>query len=191
MFERLRVDLLSAIRSLAATPVPVAAAIVTLAVAVGVNLAMFGLIDRAILSPAEHVVSPDRLFTIGIVPPESRPGSPPMTSTSYVGFLAIRDQVPALSSAAAFSRNAATVVINGEQREVAAMTISAEYFDTLGVRPMLGRGVHAGDESTSAAPPVVLSYAFWRAGLSGDGGVIGRRRVSGPSHGDSFTPPRG
>ena len=58
MLERLRVTLLSATRSLAATPVPVLAAIITLAVAVGVNLAMFGLIDRAVLSPAEHVSSP-------------------------------------------------------------------------------------------------------------------------------------
>src|SRR5690349_2772475 len=117
MVERLRADLLSAARSLVATPIPVAAAIVTLAVAVGVNLAMFGLIDRAVLRPAEHVVSPERLFTIGIVPPGVKPGSPPMVSTSYVGFTSIRDQVPAIEAAAAFSRGVSTVVINGEQRE--------------------------------------------------------------------------
>src|SRR5262245_15522727 len=126
MLERLRTDVLSAARSLAATPIPVLAAIVTLAVAVGVNLAMFGLIDRAVLSPAEHVVNPERLFTIGIVPPGGKPGSPPMTSTSYVAFTSIRDQVPAVKSAAAFTRNSTSVVVNGEQREAQSMTISEE-----------------------------------------------------------------
>jgi len=173
MLERLRTDVLSAIRSLAATPVPVLAAIVTLAVAVGVNLAMFGLIDRAVIRPAAHVVRPDRLFTIGIVPPNAKPGSPPMTSTSWVAFTSIRDQVPAVKGAAAFSRNATSVVVNGEQREVQSMTISAEYFDLLGVVPMLGRGIDGGDDA--AAPPAALSYAFWRSALSGDRDVIGRR----------------
>ena len=172
MFERLRVDLVSATRSLSATPVPVVAAIVTLAVAVGVNLAMFGLIDRALLSPAEHVSNPERLFTIGIVPPGAKPGGPPMTTTSYVGFMSIRDGVPALKGAAAFMRNATSVVIDGEQKPVQSMTVSEEYFDVLGASPMIGRGIHEGDQSDS---PAVLSYAFWRSSLSGDQDVIGRR----------------
>ena len=161
MFERLRADVFSAVRTLAATPVPVLAAIFTLAVAVGVNLAMFGLIDRAVLSPAEHVVGPERLFTIGIVPIGAKPGSPPMTSTSYVAFTEIRDQVPAVEVAAAFIRSSTSVVVNGEQREVQSMAISEEYFDVLGALPLLGTGIHAGDDSEpTAAPPAVLSYAF-------------------------------
>jgi len=176
MLERLRVDVVSATRSLAATPVPVLAAILTLAVAVGVNLAMFGLIDRAVLSPAEHVSSPERLFTIGIVPPGAKPGAPPMTSTSYVGFTAIRDQVPAVKGAAAFMRNATSVVIDGEQREVQSMTVSEEYFDVLDASPMLGAGIHVADRSDT---PAVLSYSFWRSSLSGDRDVIGRRITVG------------
>src|SRR5436190_11529857 len=176
MVERLRTDVLSAMRSLAATPVPVLAAIVTLAVAVGVNLAMFGLIDRAVISPAAHILEPERLFTIGIVPPGAKPGSPPMTSTSYVAFTSIRDQLPAVKSAAAFTRSAASVVVDGEQREVQSMTVSEEYFDVVGGRTLLGPGIHAGaDASPTAAPPAVLSYAFWRSALSGDRDVIGRR----------------
>ena len=98
MFERLRVDLVSATRSLSATPVPVVAAIVTLAVAVGVNLAMFGLIDRALLSPAEHVSNPERLFTIGIVPPGAKPGGPPMTTTSKYSSDTVIDRTSSCSS---------------------------------------------------------------------------------------------
>jgi len=176
MFERLRVDTISAARSLAATPVPALATILTLAVAVGVNLAMFGLIDRALLSPAEYVMSPGRLFTIGIVPPGASPGSPPMTSTSYRSFTSIRDQVPAVKGAAAFARSATSVVVDGEQREAQSMAISGEYFDVLGASPLLGGGIHAGaDSAPTPAPPVVLSYGFWRSSLSGDRDVIGRR----------------
>ncbi|HYE87188.1 MAG TPA: ABC transporter permease, partial [Vicinamibacterales bacterium] len=80
-----------------------------------------------------------------------------------------------IRGAAAFSRSATSVVVNGEQREAQSMTISAEYFDLLGATPMLGRGVHADDLPTTAAPPVVLSYTFWRSGLAADRDVIGRR----------------
>src|SRR6185295_10442035 len=56
MLERLRSEIVTATRSLTSTPVPVAAAVLTLAVAVGVNLAMYGLIGRALLNPPAHVV---------------------------------------------------------------------------------------------------------------------------------------
>ena len=176
MLERLRSDVLAATRSLAATPVPVLAAVVTLAVAVGVNLAMVGLIDRAMLSPASHVESPAQLFTIGIVPPGAKPQSPPMTSTSYVAFRSIRDHVPAIQGAAAFTRIATSIVVDGHQQEARSMTVSEEYFDLLGASPMRGPGIHAGADSQSTAlPPAVLSHAFWRSSLLGDRDVIGRR----------------
>ena len=118
--------MLTATRSLAATPVPVVAAVLAIAVAVGVNLAVLGLIDRAMLSPAAHVVAPERLFTIGIVPPGAKPLSPPMTSTSYVAFTSIRDQVPAIQGAAAFTRTETSVVVNAQQQAVRSMTVSGE-----------------------------------------------------------------
>jgi putative ABC transport system permease protein len=180
MLERLRIDVFGAIRSLAATPTPVLGAIATLAVAVGVNLAILGLIDRAMLSPAAHVVAPDRLFTVGTVPSGAKPGSSPMTTTTYAAFTTLRDRVPAVQGAAAFSRNEASVVINGEQQQVRSMTISGEYFDLLGASPMLGAGIHADvDSQTTAAPPAVLSYAFWRSDLSSDRNVLGRRITLG------------
>ena len=172
---------------------PVVAAIITLAVAVGVNLAVFGLIDRALLSPPSHVVAPERLLTVAIVPPGADRGSAPMTTTSYVAFETIRDQVPAVQGAAAFSRNDTSVVVNGEQQAVRSMTVSGEYFELLGVQPMWGRGVHSGiDSQPTAAPPAVISYRFWRSDLSGDQDVIGRRiNVSGLEYAIAAVMPRG
>jgi putative ABC transport system permease protein len=179
MLERFRTDLVRSARSLSATPLLVIATILVLTVAVGINLAMYGLIDRAMLRPAAHVLEPERLFTIGIVPSGAKPGSAPMTSTSYVGFTAVRDQVPAASAAAAFMRNVTSLAIDGDQREVRSMTVSEDYFDTLGVSPMLGRGVHRGDAAATAAAPAVISYAFWRSALSGDTAIIGKRLTIG------------
>jgi hypothetical protein len=69
MIDQLRTDGRLAVRSLVRTPLPVVAAILTLAVAAGVNVAMFGLIDRALLSPPAGLRQPEQLFTIGFQPP--------------------------------------------------------------------------------------------------------------------------
>ena len=62
---------MTAFRALRATPVLTAAAVALLSVAAGLNLAMFGLIDRAVLSPARHVADPARVFTLGFEIPDS------------------------------------------------------------------------------------------------------------------------
>jgi putative ABC transport system permease protein len=59
------------------------------------------------------------------------------------------------------------------------MTISEGYFDTLGASPLLGRGIHGGDDVSPVAAPAVISYAFWRSALSGDANVIGTRLTIG------------
>ena len=110
MIERARFELVTAVRSLTSTPVPTLAAVVTLAVAAGVNLAMFGLINRALLSPPALVIDAAHVFTASFQASDD-PASGRMTTTSYVTYAAVRDQVPALSGAAAFQRNPTSVVI--------------------------------------------------------------------------------
>lgn len=116
MTERLRLDVRfrSAHRALGHAPATVASAVLTLAVAPGLNLAMFGLIDRALLSPPAHVADADRVFTLGFEVP--RTSGPParMTTTSYVIFDAIRGNMADGGSAAAWR------VIGDESTSVAA-----------------------------------------------------------------------
>jgi hypothetical protein len=75
-----------ALRALRQAPATVASAVLTLAVAVGRNLAMFGPIDRALLSPPAHVADPDRVFTLGFEVPGTNGAPGWMTTTSYVTF---------------------------------------------------------------------------------------------------------
>ena len=142
MIDRLRADVTAAIRSLISTPVTTLATALLLAIAVGANLAVFGLIDRAILTPARHVVSPDRLFTLSLgVPGEVGAG---MTTTSYVAFTTLRDHAPAISPVAAWRRTTTTAIVEGEQHHVEALAVSGSYFDVLGARARIGR-VHEAD----------------------------------------------
>jgi putative ABC transport system permease protein len=173
MGERLYADVITALRALRSTPLPVAAAIVTLAVAAGVNLAMLGLIDRALLSPPAGVADPGRVFTLGFHVPQERGGGR-MTTAPYTTFRTIRDDVPALAGAAAFQRQAMSVIVEGEQLEVSAMTISGEYFGLLGASPSLGRGIAPDDNVPGSAPALVLSHAFWSSAFAADRNVLGR-----------------
>jgi len=138
MIERLRADAVAAIRALRATPGPVVWAVVMLSVAVGLNLAMFGLVDRALLSPPGHVEDPGRLFTVGFESVGDEPVGGRMTTTSYVTFEAIRKQATAASGIAAWERTSTAAVIDSVQVSADAMLVSGHYFELLGARPQNG-----------------------------------------------------
>jgi putative ABC transport system permease protein len=175
MIERLRVDTSSAIRGLRTSPGTLTAALVMLAVAAGINLAMFGLIDRAILSPPAHIADPARVFTIAFE--HDVDGERVLMSTrSYVTFEAIRDHTPAVSNAAAWQRTAVTAVVDGEQIQTQAMLVSGSYFPMLEARARIGRAIEMEDDRPPSGSPVaVLSHAFWRAAFSSNPNVLGRR----------------
>ena len=174
MSERLRAHLFNALRSLVATPVTTLATVVMLAVAVGANLAVFGLIDRAILTPARHVVRPERLFTLSFSVPGNPGRGAGMTTTSYVAFDTIREHVPALSQVAAWRRTSTTAIVAGEQTRVESMLVSGSYFEMLGAVPRLGRVIQPPDDQPSGST-AVISHAFWRSAFGGDPAVLGRR----------------
>lgn len=176
MFERLTSDVTAGLRSMTRMPSIVGGAIATVAIAVGLNLAVFGLIHRALLAAPAQVVDPARVVTLGFGVPDEDNRRATMSSTSYVAFRAVKEHVTAIRSAAAFQRSAATILIEGDQRNANAMLVSGDYFDLLGARPLLGRTLGPGDdESGAAAPAAILTHAFWRSALQEDLEVIGRR----------------
>ena len=173
MMQNLRADLRSALRIRGRARGTTAAAVLTLAVAIGLNLAMFGLIDRALFSPPAHVEDAGRLFTLAFEHELENGGTARMTTTSYVTFEAIRERLP---DAAAWQRVTTSAVVNGTQIGAEAMLVSGSYFSVLGATPMLGRGILPEDDAApSGAPVAVLSYAFWRSAFGSDRAVLGRR----------------
>jgi len=171
----MRDDLLSAFRGLKSTPVPVAAAILTLALAIGMNVGMVGLVGRALLSPPEHVADPLRLFTVAFERGEGDERAR-MLSTSYVTYTALRDNVSAFAGLAAWQRSDTTAIVEGDQVHADAMFVSGSYFDVLGAKARMGRALQAADDRSAADPVVVLSHGFWKSAFAGEP-VLGKRLV--------------
>jgi putative ABC transport system permease protein len=174
MLERLRSELIDAVRSLCRRQSPRSPPCSCSRYALAANLAVFGLIDRAILTPARHVVRPDRLFTLAFAVPGDAARGVGMTSTSYVAFDTIRANAPAMGRVAAWRRTSTTVVVSGEQTRAEAMLVSGSYFSVLGAVPELGRVIEPADDQVSSST-AVISHGFWRSAFGGDPGVVGRR----------------
>ena len=111
----MRDDVRHVLRALRSDPGLLIAAVLTLALVIGLNAAMAGLLGRAFLTSPRHLVDPDRLLTLAFERGEGDQRSR-MTTTSYVTFAALRDHVPAFAGTAAWQRLPATVVLDGEQR---------------------------------------------------------------------------
>lgn len=159
-------------RGLRSTPGPVLAAILTLAVAIGMNLAMFGVVDRALFSAPAHVRDAGRVFTLAFQRDDDDRSV--MTTTSYVRFREIARDVPALEATAAFQPVSTSVVIAGEQLHADAMLVSGTFFEVLGAPARFGRALVPEDD-TAAAPVAVVSHAFWMSALGASREAIGRR----------------
>jgi putative ABC transport system permease protein len=176
VLERLFVDVTSAFRALRTTPATTAVAVLTLAVAAGTNLAIFDLIDRALLSPPRFVTDPDRVMTLAFEHTTFDNQRVQMATTSYVTFDAIHGHVPATSNSAAWQSISSSIVVDGEQQQAEALLVSGAYFEWLGARAQIGRALLPDDDrGPSGSPVVVLSHAFWESSFAGDRDVIGRR----------------
>ena len=171
----MRDDLVAALRALKSSPAPAIAAVLTLALAIGTNAGMIGLVGRALLSPPEHVVDPASLVGVAFERGEGDERAR-MMSTSYVTFAAIRDNVAAFAGAAAWQRSSAAAVVDGDQVPIDVMLVSGNYFDVLGAKARVGRPVQVDDDRVASDPVAVVSYSFWKASLGG-APVLGRRIV--------------
>lgn len=92
-----------------------------------------------------------------------------------VEFDFVKDRQRAFSGLAAWSNEGYTLRVNEQSSTVLATVGSAELFDVLGARPLLGRAFQAGDDRPGAPAVTVVSHGFWQQELGGDPGVIGRR----------------
>lgn len=154
-----------------------AVAILSLALGVGANAAIFQLLD-AVRIRTLPVAAPGELAEIRIDNPQGgRTGqfSGRRPQLTYPLFERIRDQQQAFSGLAAWGTNTFNMAPSGEARYATGLWVNGDFFTTLGVAPLLGRVLTAADDRPGCgAPGAVISYGFWQREFGGEPSAIGR-----------------
>jgi predicted permease len=166
-----------ALRSLRRTPGFTAAAVVTLALGIGVNTAIFSVVNNVLLNPLPYPGS-DQLVVL-----YSRTADEPRDSSSYPNFLDwVRDN-RSFSDLAAFRPDDLNLIGLGQPERVPAEMVSANFFRLLAVQPTLGRTFLATDDQMGAAPVALISEDFWQRKFGSQPGAIGQTlTLSGTSY---------
>jgi predicted permease len=186
--ETLIQDLRYGFRMLRKNPGFTAVAVLSLALGIGANTALFSLIDEVLLKmlpvkkPAELVLfswlSGPRGMARGIngsAYTDQATGLRTSTSFSFLTFERLRDSNEALSDVFAFAPIEQLNVNVDSQAEVArGQLVSGGYYAGLGVRAMLGRTITAGDDQAGASPVVVITHRYWRRRFGLDADVVGK-----------------
>jgi putative ABC transport system permease protein len=163
-------DLRVALRSLARTKGLALAVVVTLALGIGANAAIFTLVRGVLLKPLVNR-DEDRLIYIR----QSAPGTgDENTNFSVPEIEDLRASVKSVSAFGDFSAFPFTMIGLGEPREVEAGIVGGTYFDVVGLHPVLGRLIGPQDDGPKADGVVVLTYRFWTTALKKDPSVLGK-----------------
>jgi predicted permease len=175
--DSLRQDLRQAGRALRARPGFTAVAVVTLALGVGANTAIFSVVNALLIRPLP-VEDVDRLvFGMAL-----REGFDPF-GTSLLEYALYRDQAPSLASSGLGAPRLFNLVGQGDPEHVRGAAVMASYLATLGVRPSLGR-IFTAEEDEPGGPPVALvGHGLWQRRFGGDPGILGTwLELEGRSH---------
>jgi hypothetical protein len=164
-----------AFRQLRKEPGVTAAVVITLAVGIGVNTAMFSLLNGWLLRPLP-VPSPQQVTVLASQQKEGSNGN-----FSYPGFLDFQREDDSFSSLFCYAFGIGGLSADRDAREIAYISVTGNYFSALGVKPALGRLFLPGEgEKPGEELLVVLGYSFWRNKFAGDAHVIGKSvRVNG------------
>jgi putative ABC transport system permease protein len=149
-----------------------AVAVITLALAIGANTAIFSVLYPALLRPLPYK-QPDQLVILG----ENRPQVPCCSYTSsYPDYLDWKRTARSFASLAAFADDSFVLTGNGDPKTIYSAMVTPDFFSTLGVKPLLGRDFVAGEDMHEGSAPAValLRYDFWRSDFAGDPHIIGR-----------------
>jgi predicted permease len=179
-------DLRYGIRMLVKTPGFTAIAVLSLALGIGANTALFSVMDALLLRKLP-VKEPDRLVLFKWIAgqnfsPGSYTGSGTRdeagrnvrTSFPYQTLKAFRQQQGALVDVFAFGNVSLNANADGQADVVSGQAVSGNYYAALGVEAMLGRAIADDDDNAQASPVAVLSYRYWQRRFGGDRSVIGK-----------------
>ena len=148
-------------------------AVLSLALGIGANTAIFSLVDAVLLKmlPLEH---PEQLYFIHNVGARGRGGAPP-----YPCFARFREQNQSFTGLAAFTKRDLRIRIDGQREEITGQFVSGNYFSLLGVNPLLGRALSPADDTIpdNGGPDgyvAVISYNYWTRRFGRSPEIIGK-----------------
>ena len=182
LHPRIMRNLRLAFRTLRATPFVTAVAVLSLALGIGANAAIYSLVDQMLLRPLP-VREPDRLVNLGA--PGPKPGSTSCSQAgdceqvfSYAMFRDLEQRQAVLTGLAAHRGFGANLAYDGQTLNAEGALVSGSYFPTLGLNPTAGRLLGPEDDRTIGAHFVaVLSHSYWETQLGADPRVVGRNIV--------------
>ncbi len=148
------------------------AAIVTLALGVGANTAIFSLVDGLWLRPLP-IADPSHLVAIQSVKNHAAADSEQETASSWEEFGDLRERVPAFAGLAAVDRRGVVLETGNGLQLLLAEVVSDNYFHFMGVQPELGRLPDENEIHRAQTPTIVLSHAAWKRFFGGDPAVVG------------------
>ena len=166
--EQLWQDARYALRAIRRNPAFAAVAIVTLALGIGANAAIFSVVQAVLLRPLPYH-EPDRLMAVW-----NRWDGTAAAGLSDPEYLDYAERSRTLVMAAAAGGAANVGGMGGDPERVATALITANALDVLGVAPALGRGFRAEDARPNAPPVAIVSHGFWQRRFGGDPSIVGR-----------------
>jgi len=141
--------------------------VLTLALGIGANTAIFSIVNAVLLRPFPYP-APERLVIV-----QERFNAGGVASPSYPNFVDWRAQNTAFASIAAVRQNESFNLTGaGEPERLQGQLVSAEFFSTLGIQPLFGRYFLLEEDRPSATPAVILSYGFWQRKFGADPGIL-------------------
>jgi len=190
--ELLLQDVRFAARMLAKQPSFTMVAVMTLALGIGANTAIFSVLNAVLLRPLPFAQSEQLVRVFTVEKSEDPRGA--FGVLSYPDLLDYAAQNKVFSHMAGVRSAAFTLTGGAEPQLVFAEQVSADMFPMLGVQPLLGRTFTKEEDQRGGPPVVVLSYSFWQQHLGGDAGVLGQPLAmglqfqgSGPQIGARYT----
>jgi len=185
-------DLRYALRMLAKRPVFTAIAVITLALGIGANTAIFSVVNAVLLKPLPFP-NPEQLVAVGSLNPTE--GSKDLKSVSFADFRDFRQTARSFESLAAHRGTRLALTGMGEAQSLQGREVSGDFFDVLGVKSLLGTGFTRAEEAAGGGPngfTVVLSYGTWMNQFKGDPHIIGTHLVlNGRPHTITGVMPKG
>ena len=163
-------DIRFSLRMIASAPGYAAIVILTLALGIGANSTIFSWINSSLLNPVPGLSKPNEIVSLT----QGHPGGNPV-GFSYPDLQAMRDGQQSFSGITACMFAPMSLTGKGKPERVWGMVASANYFDVLGVRPILGRGfLPADDEKPLGAPVAVISYRLWQTHFAANPAIVGQ-----------------